>query len=172
MFTIQLLTLFDDNTIAGLSEVLIDAVEGGASVGFVEPMTIAKAQHYWQKLKSSVEQGERLVWGAFDAENKLIGTVTLIMDLPENQPHRADLVKLLVHRKARQQGVGEALMRAAEQTAYERGKTLLVLDTATYTAERLYQRLQWQKVGTVPNYALMPDHSLCATNFYYKILTK
>jgi GNAT superfamily N-acetyltransferase len=97
--------------------------------------------------------------------------VQLALDQPENQPHRADLSKMLVHRRARRQGLGAALMRAAEATARECGKTLLVLDTVTgREAERLYQRLGWERVGVIPGYALLPQGGLCDTTVYYRNL--
>jgi ribosomal protein S18 acetylase RimI-like enzyme len=96
------------------------------------------------------------------------GTVQLVLDQPENQPHRADLSKLLVHRRVRRQGLGEALMRAAEGMARECGKTLLVLDTASDDAERLYERLGWERVGVIPGYALLPQGGLCGTTMYYR----
>jgi ribosomal protein S18 acetylase RimI-like enzyme len=98
------------------------------------------------------------------------GTVQLVLDQPENQPHRAELAKLLVHRRARRHGLGEALMRAAETAARECGKSLLVLDTASEEAERLYERLGWVRVGAVPGYALLPQGGLCGTTFYYRDL--
>ena len=103
-------------------------------------------------------------------EQGIVGTVQLLLAQPENQPHRADLAKMLVHRRARQQGVGAALLAAAEQLAREGGKTLLVLDTASADAERLYARAGWQRCGTVPGYALLPRGGLCATTFFYREL--
>ena len=100
----------------------------------------------------------------------MCGTVQLVLDQPENQPHRADLSKMLVHRRARRQGLGAALMRAAEATARECGKTLLVLDTASDDAERLYERLGWVRVGVIPGYALLPQGGLCGTTVYYRNL--
>jgi ribosomal protein S18 acetylase RimI-like enzyme len=106
---------------------------------------------------------------AEDAEG-VVGTVQLVLDLPENQPHRADLSKLLVHRRARRRGVAESLMRAAEGLARDCGRSLLVLDTASDTAARLYARLGWVECGTVPRYALLPDGAPCATTFFYRAL--
>src|SRR5207247_10167690 len=101
----------------------------------------------------------------------LCGTVQLVFDLPENQPHRADLSKMLVHRRVRRQGLGAALMRAAEATARECGKTLLVLDAVTNgDAARLYERLGWTRVGVIPGYALLPRGGLCDTTVYYRNL--
>jgi GNAT superfamily N-acetyltransferase len=117
-----------------------------------------------------VALGHRALLIAEDSQG-ICGTVQLIFDLPENQPHRGDLAKMLVHRRARRQGLGAALMKAAEQTAREWGKTLLVLDAVTHgDAARLYERLGWVRVGDVPNYALMPDGTPCSTTYYYRVL--
>jgi len=153
-----------------LADVLVDCVEGGASVSFMQPMTRDKALAFWRKVAAGVERGERVLVVAEDAAG-IAGTVQLVFDLPENQPHRGDLAKMLVHRRARRRGVGEALMRAAEDAARASGKTLLVLDTGDDTAARLYRRCGWIAAGTVPNYALMPDGGPCATTFYYRELT-
>ena len=116
-----------------------------------------------------VAAGERALLVAEDAHG-LCGTVQLVLDQPENQPHRAELSKMLVHRRARRQGLGAALMRAAEATARECGKTLLVLDTASAEAERVYERLGWVRVGVIPGYALLPRGGLCGTTVYYRNL--
>src|SRR5438477_5910064 len=150
----------DDAQIDGLADVLIDCVEGGASVSFMHPLPRDRAVAFWRRVAHGVAVGERALLVAEDARG-LCGTVQLVLDLPENQPHRADLAKMLVHRRARRQGLGAALMRAAEDTARECGKTLLVLDAVTGgDAERLYQRLGWQRVGVIPGYALMPRRVL------------
>ena len=133
------------------------------------PMTQAKADAFWQKMSASAARGERLIIVAED-DSGIVGTVQVIMDLPENQPHRGDIAKMLVHRRARRQGAGAALLIAAEQSAFEAGKTLLVLDTASAEAERLYTRQGWQRCGYIPNYALMPDGVPCATTFFFKAL--
>lgn len=159
-----------EREIQGLSEVLIDCVEGGASVSFMLPMTRAKAEAYWQSIAISVARDERLVFAAEDADGTLLGTVQVILSQPENQPHRGDLAKMLVHRRARRRGVGAALLIAAEAEAFHAGKTLLVLDTASDDAERLYTRQGWQYCGQIPDYALMPDGALCATTLFYKFL--
>jgi GNAT superfamily N-acetyltransferase len=114
-------------------------------------------------------RGERALLVAEDAAG-IVGTVQLVLAQPENQPHRADLAKMLVHRRARHQGVGAALLAAAEQTARDCRKTLLVLDTASTEAERLYARAGWQRCGVVPGYALLPQGGLCATTFFYREL--
>ena len=156
--------------IQGLSDVLIDCVEGGASVSFLLPMSRAKAETYWRSTSASVARGERLVLAAEDAAGAIVGTVQVILAQPENQPHRGDLAKMLVHRRARRRGIGAALLVAAEHSALSAGKTLLVLDTASDDAERLYVRQGWQRCGQVPNYALWPDGTPCATTFYFKAL--
>ena len=153
--------------IGQLADVLLDCVEGGASVSFMLPMTREKALRFWEKVADGVARGERTLVVAED-EQGIVGTVQLITDMPENQPHRADVAKLLMHRRARGAGIGRRLMEAVEEAARGQGRRVLVLDTASDTAERLYERLGWQRVGVVPDYALMPDGALCATTFFYK----
>jgi GNAT superfamily N-acetyltransferase len=161
---------FRERDIGALAAVLIDCVEGGASVSFMLPLSHERASAYWRVVADSAARGERLVLAAFDGGGSIVGTVQLILDLPENQPHRADLAKMLVHRRARRQGVGAALLAAAEKCARDAGRSLLVLDTASADAERLYERRGWQRVGLVPGYALYPDGRPCATTFYFKSL--
>jgi GNAT superfamily N-acetyltransferase len=168
--TIRPVKTFDDRDIAGLSDVLIDCVEGGASVSFMLPMTRAKAEAFWRRTAASAARGERVVLAAEDAAGEIVGTAQIILEQPENQPHRGDLAKMLVHRRARRRGVGAALLVAAERSALDAGKTLLVLDTASDDAERLYGRNGWQSCGQVPGYALLPDGRPCATTFFYKFL--
>jgi GNAT superfamily N-acetyltransferase len=156
--------------IEGLSDVLIDCVEGGASVSFMLPMSRAKADAFWRSMAASVARGERVVLAAEDAAGTIVGTAQVILAQPENQPHRGDLAKMLVHRRARRRGIGAALLAAAERSARRAGKTLLVLDTASDDAERLYARQGWQRCGEIPNYALWPDGRPCATTFFYKFL--
>jgi len=153
--------------IGQLADVLLDCVEGGASVSFMLPMARETALNFWRKVADGVARGERTLIVAEDDEG-IAGTVQLITDMPENQPHRADVAKLLVHRRARGAGIGRQLMEAVEDAARAQGRRVLVLDTASDTAERLYERLGWQRVGMVPDYALMPDGALCTTVFYYK----
>jgi GNAT superfamily N-acetyltransferase len=167
---IRWLKTIGEREIQGLSDVLIDCVEGGASVSFLLPMSRAKAEAYWRSTSASVARGERLVLAAEDAAGAIVGTVQVILAQPENQPHRGDLAKMLVHRRARRRGIGAALLMAAERGALSAGKTLLVLDTASEDAERLYVRQGWQRCGQVPNYALWPDGTPCATTFYFKAL--
>ena len=166
---IRRLRTLGEPEIRGLGDVLIDCVQGGASVSFVLPMTRAKADAFWRGMSASVEQGERVVLAAED-ETGIVGTVQVILQQPENQPHRGDLAKMLVHRRARRRGVGAALLSAAERHAIDAGKTLLVLDTASDDAQRLYSRQGWQRVGAIPGYALLPDGAPCATTIYFKSL--
>jgi GNAT superfamily N-acetyltransferase len=158
-----------EREIQGLSDVLIDCVEGGASVSFMLPMTRAKAETFWRSAAADVARGDRVVLSAED-ETGIVGTVQIILAQPENQPHRGDLAKMLVHRRARRRGIGEALLVAAERSALDAGKTLLVLDTASDDAERLYARQGWQRCGIIPNYALLPDGRPCATTYFFKSL--
>ena len=166
---IHRLPTIGEREIQGLSDVLIDCVEGGASVSFMLPMTRAKAEIFWRNAATAVSRGERVVLSAED-ETGIVGTVQIILAQPENQPHRGDLAKMLVHRRARRRGIGEALLVAAERSALDAGKTLLVLDTASDDAERLYARQGWQRCGIIPNYALLPDGRPCATTYFFKSL--
>ncbi|WP_102817237.1 GNAT family N-acetyltransferase [Burkholderia ubonensis] len=157
--------------IDALSDVLIDCVEGGASVSFMLPISRDTAARFWRQVADGVIRGERILLVAERADGRVVGTVQLITALPENQPHRADVAKMLVHRDARRQGVGARLMAAADDAARAAGKAVLVLDTVTGSdAARLYERAGWRRVGDVPNYALMPDGRYCATTFFHKQL--
>ncbi len=167
---IRRLETIGEREIQALSDVLIDCVEGGASVSFMLPMSRAKAEEFWRAASQASARGERVVLAAEDAAGNIVGTVQLIVAQPENQQHRADLAKMLVHRRVRRRGVGAALLAAAERTALEAGKTLLVLDTASGDAERLYARLGWQRCGVIPGYALLPQGGLCDTTFVYRTL--
>jgi len=168
---IRCLQAIGDREIQGLSDVLIDCVVGGASVSFMLPMSRSKAEAFWHNVSASVSRGERAVLVAEDSEGGIVGTVQVILNQPENQPHRADIAKMLVHRRARRRGLGAALLAAAEHSALDAGKTLLVLDTATGgDAERLYARQGWQRCGQIPHYALWPDGRPCATTIFFKFL--
>jgi GNAT superfamily N-acetyltransferase len=156
--------------IEALSNVLIDCVAGGASVSFMAPLSREKAAAYWRDVAQSAARAERVVLAAEDTDGAIIGTVQLVLALPENQPHRGEIAKMLVHRRARRQGVGAALLIAAEQQARAAGRTLLVLDTASGDAERLYARHGWQRCGVIPDYALFPDGRPCATTIFFKSL--
>lgn len=154
-----------------LADVLIDCVEGGASVSFMWPLPREKAVGFWRKVADGVADGERVLLVAEDREGQIVGTVQLLMNLPDNQPHRGDIAKMLVHRKARRRGIAQKLMVAIDDAARDEGRTVLVLDTVTGgDAERLYERAGWQRVGVVPKYALMPDGEFCGTTFFYKHL--
>ena len=169
-FAVSRLTSVTDAQIRALADLLIDCVEGGASVSFMSPLSIDKASAFWRRVAAATARGERALLVAEDA-NGIVGTVQLILDLPENQPHRADLSKMLVHRRARRRGVGSLVLRAAEELARELGKSMLVLDTASPDAERLYDRLGWVRVGVVPDYALLPRGGFCDTTFFYRRLS-
>jgi GNAT superfamily N-acetyltransferase len=156
-----------------LADVLIDCVEGGASVSFLLPISRATALAFWRGVAEGVARGERALLVAQDEEEdgRVLGTVQLILALPQNQPHRADVAKMLVRRAARRRGIGQRLLAALDDAARAEGRSVLVLDTVSGgDAERLYERAGWQRVGMVPRYALMPDGAFCATTFFYKHL--
>lgn len=152
-----------------LAEVLVDCVDGGASVSFMHPLAPARAEAFWRDVGRDAAQGRRILLVA-ENDGGIVGTVQVVVDQPENQPHRADISKMLVHRRARKAGIGARLMQAAEAAARDAGKTLLVLDTADDEAARLYERLGWTLAGVVPDYALLPWGGLCRTSFYYRRL--
>lgn len=157
--------------IDALADVLLDCVQGGASVSFMWPMPREKALAFWQGVADAVARHERVLLVAEDGQGRIVGTAQLIVAMPDNQPHRGDVAKMLVHRDARRRGVAQSLMAAIDKAARAAGKTLLVLDTVTGgDAERLYRRSGWQRVGEVPGYALMPDGTLCGTTIFYKRL--
>jgi len=158
-----------EQDLQGLVEVLCDCVAGGASVSFMLPFGAARARAFWQGVGQGLASGERALVVAED-DGGICGTVQLVLEQPDNQPHRADLAKMLVHRRARQHGVGAALLAEAEALAVRLGKTLLVLDTASAAAERLYQRGGWVRVGVIPDYALLPEGGFCDTVVYYRRL--
>lgn len=152
-----------------LTDILENCINGGASVSFMLPCQPDILRAWWTTIADSVEAQERLLLVALDACQQPVGTVQLIVAQPENQPHRADVAKLLVHARARRQGVAARLMSALESLARKHQKTLLVLDTATGSgAEMFYQRCGWRKAGEIPDYALMPDGALTATSVFYK----
>jgi GNAT superfamily N-acetyltransferase len=157
--------------VGALAEVLLDCVQGGASVSFMASLSKAEAEAFFQKVVEGVERGERILLAAF-LDSDLLGTVQIITATPPNQPHRADVAKLLVHRSARGQGIAKRLMEEVEEASRSAGKTLLVLDTVTGgDAERLYTRLGWTKTGIIPNYALFPDGRFCDTTVFWKDLS-
>ena len=153
-----------------LADLLIDCVHGGASVSFMAPLSTERAQAFWQRVADGVMRGERALLVAEDASG-IVGTVQLILDLPENQPHRADVAKMLVLQRARRRGVAQRLLHAVDAVARDEQRRVLVLDTVTGSdADRLYARHGWQRVGEVPQFALMPDGALCPTTFFYRLL--
>jgi ribosomal protein S18 acetylase RimI-like enzyme len=155
-------------TRATLSEVLIETVAGGGSVSFMHPLAPEAAEAFWTQALAAAERGERVVLGAWD-DGALVGTVTLLLDCPPNQPHRGEIAKLMVRPSHRGRGLAAALMRAAEQVAAERGRTLLVLDTAEEGgAAGLYEGLGFQRAGLIPDYAFKPHGGLTGTLIYFK----
>lgn len=153
-----------------LAEILRDSVANGASVGFMDWNTLADFQHFWTGVAAEVAAGRVLLFVA-RGETGIVGTAQLHLVAKPNQPHRAEIAKVLVHSAARRRGLGAALMRAAEAAALALGRDLLVLDTdEAGPARRLYNRLGWTEAGTIPRYALMPDGSDCSSTFFYKAL--
>jgi GNAT superfamily N-acetyltransferase len=168
---IRRIVVVDEPALSGLCDVLQDCVEGGASVNFMLPFTRESAQRFWRGVAADVAANRRALLIAEDSQG-ICGTVQLCLDLPENQPHRADVAKMLVHRRMRKQGLGAALLSAAEAAARACGKSLLVLDTVTGSdGARLYERMGWQRVGEIPKYALWPQGGYCSTTYYYRDLT-
>lgn len=167
-FHIQRRLELNDRDIAALADVLIDCVHAGASVGFMTPLSRERAESFWHAVAADVGEARRAILVAED-DLGICGTVQLITSMPDNQPHRADVCKMLVHSRARRRGLGAALMLEIERLAEELGKTLLVLDTVTNSdAHRLYSKLGWERVGEIPGYALFPDGSPCSTTYFYK----
>jgi ribosomal protein S18 acetylase RimI-like enzyme len=158
------------DSISDLSDILIDCVHAGASVGFLSPLSRDRADAFWLSVARAVEQDRRVLFVARQDSGRIDGTVQLVLAGAENQPHRADIAKLLVHTRARRQGMADQLMQAAEAHARFISRDLLVLDTATDEAARLYERLSWTRSGIVPDYALNPDGTRTPTIFYWKSL--
>jgi GNAT superfamily N-acetyltransferase len=155
--------------IRGLAELLVDAVDSGASVSFLAGLTEDEAEAWWRSVLTSSSK-RPVILIARDADG-IVGTVQLQGSRAPNQPHRADVAKLLVHRRARRRGIAHELMSSLERTATEAGFTLLLLDTCKgYDAERLYTSSGWVRVGEVPGFAVNPDGSICDTVFFYKKL--
>jgi GNAT superfamily N-acetyltransferase len=156
--------------VGALAGVLLDCVAGGASVSFMASLSKAGAESFFEQVLSGVQQEQRILLAAF-IDSQLVGTVQIVTATPPNQPHRADIAKLLVHRLARGQGIAKRLMQQAEEASRLAGKSLLVLDTVTGgAAEKLYTGLGWSRVGVIPNYALFPDGRPCDTTIFYKQL--
>lgn len=169
-WSVRRLDAIDADHLEQLTDVLMDCVAGGASIGFMQPLSHGRAAAFWRRVAAGVAGGDRILLVAED-ERGICGTVQLALDLPDNQPHRADLMKMQVHRRARRLGIGAALLRAAEEAARSSGRTLLVLDAVTNgPAARLYERHGWVRVGDIPGYALYPDGRPCGTTYYYRKL--
>lgn len=156
--------------VPALTEILRDAVANGASVGFMDFSTSAEFERFWQGIAEQVRAGDVVLFVARGPEG-IVGTAQMHPVGKPNQPHRAEIAKVLVHSTARRRGIGEALMREAEAAALAMGRDLLVLDTdEAGAARRLYNRLGWTEIGTIPRYALMPDGRDCGSTFFYKSL--
>jgi ribosomal protein S18 acetylase RimI-like enzyme len=173
MSHISIMPLSDSPAVrAALSELLVETVASGGSVSFMHPLPLQAADAFWQQALASAASGERVVLGAFEGEH-LIGTVTLLLNLPPNQPHRAEIAKMMTRVSHRHRGVATALMHAAERMAIERGRTLLVLDTAVEDgASKLYEALGFRLTGVIPDYALKPHGGLTGTMIYWKRLAE
>ena len=172
---VEIITLdapVSDAALDQLSAVLVDCVAGGASVSFMAPFLANDGLAFFRKVAASVASGETVLIAAqFDGH--IVGSVQLGLDTPPNQPHRADVKKMLVHRAARNRGIGAMLMAAVEEEARNRGRWLLVLDTVPgMSGYRLYRRAGWTESGVIPNYALMPDGKLCDTAVFWKRLDR
>jgi GNAT superfamily N-acetyltransferase len=164
----QLILPPSDDDIEGLALLLLDATAAGASVGFLDGMTLESAKEWW---RASITNAAIIVVARDD--DGITGTVQLRPASMPNQRHRADIAKLLVHRRARRQGLGALLMQEIERRARSAGFTLLVLDTKRGdAAESLYRRAGWVEVGVIPGYALNPDGSLCDTVIFYKVISR
>ena len=154
--------------IAALAELLVETVASGASVSFMHPLRLEVATAFWTNALAAADAGGRVVLGAME-QGELIGTVTLLLDAPENQPHRGEIAKMMIRLNRRGRGIGRALMIEAERIARERGRTLLTLDSATEDgAGEFYERLGFTKAGIIPNYALKPYGGFCGTIIYWK----
>lgn len=169
-FTIHQLTSINDAaSLDQLSDTLIEAVASGGSISFMHPVTKEKALAFWRKIAADVVNGERILLVARDERGEIVGTVQSVIALPENQPHRADIAKMMVHPRARRQGIAEALMKEIERLTFAAGKTVMVLDTETgQAASHLYAKLGWQVAGHIPDFALKPHGGLCSTTHMYK----
>jgi ribosomal protein S18 acetylase RimI-like enzyme len=171
MSQIRIAALSDSAPIrAALSAMLIETVADGGSVSFMHPLSEQDASEFWQGSLAAAERGERIVLGAYDGQD-LVGTVTLLLNLPPNQPHRAEIAKMMTRVGHRKHGIATALLRAAESLAREHGRTLLVLDTAVDGgASPLYEGFGFQLTGIIPDYALKPHGGLTGTKIYWKRL--
>jgi ribosomal protein S18 acetylase RimI-like enzyme len=153
-----------------LSAMMIEVVANNGSVSFMHPLEPERARAFWNGALAAADRGERIVLGAFDG-GTLVGTVTLLLDCPPNQPHRAEIAKMMTRPSHRNRGIASALLREAERLAKQHRRTLLVLDTATIDgASRLYERHGFTFAGEIPDYALTPFGELTGTRLYWKRL--
>lgn len=156
--------------LAGLVELLEAVVSAGAAVGFMASLSRERATVFWSGALAAAERGERVVLVA-ETDGAIVGTVQLVLALPDNQPHRGDVAKMQVAPAAQRRGIGRALLAAIEDEARRAGRSVLVLDTATGSAaEGMYARAGWQRVGVIPHYALWPGGASCASTFFYKVV--
>lgn len=171
MVTIRILNSTETlNALPDLCEVLSDCVNDGASIGFMLPFTPNDGVSFWQKAAAGIDSGN-IIHVVAEVDGTIVGTVQVELASKPNQPHRGDLMKLLVHRSQRGKGLSRLLMDAVETETIKRGRTLLVLDTATGSdAEAIYPRFGWQRVGVIPEFALFPDGRFCGTTIFYKKL--
>ncbi|WP_370676234.1 GNAT family N-acetyltransferase [Pleomorphomonas sp. PLEO] len=157
-------------TVDALAALIVDIVAGGGSVSFMHPLSVEDARIFWRGSLATADEGRRVVLGAFDGD-ALVGTLTLLLDCPPNQPHRAEFAKMMTRPSHRGRGIATALIGAAEQVARAKGRTLIVLDTASDGgAGPLYERRGFRLAGEVPNYALKPHGGYTGTLYYYKEL--
>ena len=159
-----------ESVVEGLSALLIEATANGASMSFMHPLPQETARAFWRASLANAQAGGRAVLGAWDGD-RLVGSVTVIFDLPPNQPHRAELAKMVVALDCRKRGLGAALMAAAEDAARARGRSVMVLDTVPGSeGARLYERMGWTSIGRIPDYAYLPHGGLADTEIYFKRL--
>ncbi len=157
-------------TVAALAGLLVETVAAGGSVSFMHPLDPAEAAAFWTRSLAAAARDERIVFGAFDGDD-LVATLTLLLDCPPNQPHRAELAKMMTRPSHRGRGLASALITAAERDAVARGRWLIVLDTATDEgAAGLYERHGYTLAGEIPDYALKPHGGLTGTLLYWKRL--
>ncbi|MCM5559711.1 N-acetyltransferase [Pleomorphomonas sp. JP5] len=159
-------------TVDALATMIVETVAGGGSVSFMHPLAMEDARTFWRGSLTAADKGQRVILGAFDGET-LVGTLTLLLDCPPNQPHRAEFAKMMTRPSHRGQGIATALIGAAERIARDKGRTLIVLDTASDGgAGPLYERCGFRLAGEVPNYALKPHGGYTGTLYYYKQLAQ
>jgi len=162
----------ESSTIDALATLLIETVAGGGSVSFMHPLAEETAKAFWRGSLVAASEGRREVLGAFEGDT-LVGTLTLLLDCPPNQPHRAEFAKMMTRPSHRGRGIATALIETAEQMARDRRRTLIVLDTASDGgAGPLYERCGFRPAGEIPNFAMKPHGGYTGTLYYYKELTQ